>query len=73
MKNVYVKFDSVENADEFVATLKENDRLEEFGRSSSLSFFVSFPPEADYKECQDEVESFMWQYGYAVDADYVFN
>ena len=71
MLNIYVRFETEKKANEFYNVLVENERQEEFARSTSRSFAVGFPDDAPEDECQDEVINLMWQLGYVASVDYV--
>lgn len=70
MKFVVIEFKSVSEANEFSNVLEENGMVEEFDRSSSHEFSMSFPDETEDEENKREVEQVMFSLGYNEGSDY---
>lgn len=73
MKNVVVSFKSLSDSEEFGKALADNGMSEEFRRSSSLDWYMSFPDEVSDEEGRSEVEEVMYvRLGYVEGEDYEF-
>jgi len=70
MKFVVIEFKSVSEANDFSSVLEENGMVEEFDRSSSHEFSMSFPDESEDEENKREVEQVMFSLGYNEGRDY---